>query len=390
LDVSQKGIYQNITVGAPRFQVGFGGGYLEETLLKIGIVGLAQVGKTTLFEILTRAHAAGQGGGKAEARVGVVRVPDARLDRLAEMYHPQKTIHATVEYLDTPGSIIDLTRAGVQSQSLRELNALAHVVRAFEDPVIAAEGAANPARDIENVELELILSDLAVVEKRLERLEKDVKKQKNAALEKELQVLNVCKSSLEKQIPLRDAALTAEDERVIRGFTFLSLKPMLYVLNLGEKDAGRAGAAEQFAQQAGLKQRPHTAVAAICGKVEAELAELNEAEAAEFLASYGLTESAIFRLIRASYQLLGLISFFTVGEDECRAWTIRAGTSALEAAGEIHTDLQRGFIRAEVVKYDDLLAAGGLPEARARAQLRLEGKDYIVHDGEIVHIRHSG
>ena len=359
-------------------------------MLRIGIVGLAQVGKTTLFEILTRAHAAGQGGGKAEARVGVVRVPDARLDRLAAMFQPQKTIHATVEYLDTPGSIIDLTRAGVQSQSLRELNALAHVVRAFGDPSIAAEGAVNPSRDIENVELELILSDLAVAEKRLERLEKDVKKQKNAALEKEFQVLKVCKSSLEKQIPLRDAGLNAEDERVIRGFTFLSLKPMLYVLNLGEKDVGRANAAEQFAQQAGLKPRPHTALAAICGKVEAELAELNDSEAAEFLASYGLEESAIFRLIRASYQLLGLISFFTVGEDECRAWTIRAGTSALEAAGEIHTDLQRGFIRAEVVKVDDLLAAGGFAEARARAQLRLEGKDYIVHDGEVVHIRHSG
>ena len=359
-------------------------------MLRIGIVGLAQVGKTTLFEILTRAHAAGHGGGKAEAHVGVVRVPDARLDRLAEMYRPQKTIHATVEYLDTPGSIIDLTRAGVQSQSLRELHALAHVVRAFGDQSIAAEGAVKPSRDIENVELELILSDLAVAEKRLERLEKDVKKQKNAALEKEFQVLKVCKSSLEKQIPLRDAALTAEDERVIRGFTFLSLKPMLYVLNLGEKDVGRANAAEQLARQAGLKPRPHTALAAICGKVEAELAELNDSEAAEFLASYGLEESAIFRLIRASYQLLGLISFFTVGDDECRAWTIRAGTSALEAAGEIHTDLQRGFIRAEVVKVDDLLAAGGFAEARARAQLRLEGKDYIVHDGEVVHIRHSG
>jgi len=322
--------------------------------------------------------------------VGVVRVPDARLDRLSDLFHPQKTIHAAVEFLDMPGSVIDLTRAGIQSQSLRELDALAHVVRAFDDPAMPAEGAVNPERDIENVELELILSDLAVVEKRVERLEKDVKKQKNPALEKELQVLKVCKSSLEKQIPLRDASLTLEDERVIRGFTFLSLKPMLYVLNLGEKDAGRANAAEQFAQQAALKQRPHTAVTAICGKVEAELAELSDSEASDFLASYGLAESAIFRLIRASYQLLGLISFFTVGEDECRAWTIRAGTTALEAAGEIHTDLERGFIRAEVVKYDDLAAAGGLAEARARAQLRLEGKDYIVRDGEIVHIRHSG
>jgi hypothetical protein len=165
---------------------------------------------------------------------------------------------------------------------------------------------------------------------------------------------------------------------------------MLYVLNLGEKDAARANAAEQFAVAAGLKQRPHTAVTAICGKVEAELAELSDSEAAEFLASYGLKESAISRLIHASYQLLGLISFFTVGDDECRAWTIRAGTTALEAAGEIHSDIQRGFIRAEVVKYEDLMAAGGLAEARARAQLKLEGKDYVVHDGEVVRFRHSG
>jgi hypothetical protein len=363
----------------------------EVTLLRIGIVGLAQVGKTALFQILTRAHAGGHGAGRPEAHVGVVRVPDPRLDRLVEMFHRQKTVHATIEYVDTPGSIIELARSGVQSQTLRELNALAHVVRAFEDQAIPGEGGAvRPQRDIENVELELMLSDLAVVEKRVERLERDLKKQKNPALEKELQVLKVCKATLEKQTPLREASLDPEDERVIRGFTFLSLKPMLYVLNLGEKDAARVNAAEQFAHEAGLKQRPHTAVTAVCGKVEAELAELDDSEAAEFLASYGLKESAISRLIHASYQLLGLISFFTVGDEECRAWTIRAGTSAHEAAGEIHTDMQRGFIRAEVVKFEDLVAAGSFAEARTRAQLRLEGKDYIVHDGEVVRIRHSG
>ena len=363
----------------------------EATLLRIGIVGLAQVGKTTLFQILTRAHGSEHGAGRPETRVGVVRVPDARLDRLVAMFQRQKTIHATLEYVDTPGSIIELARSGAQSQNLRELNALVHVVRAFADEAIPAEGGAvNPYSDIENVELELILSDLAVVEKRVDRLEKDLKKQKNPSLEKELQVLKVCKSTLEKQTPLREASLSPEDERVIRGFTFFSLKPMLYVLNLGEKDAARANAAEQFAAEAGLKQRPHTAVTAVCGKMEAELAELNDSEAAEFLASYGLKESAISRLIHASYQLLGLISFFTVGDDECRAWTIRAGTSALEAAGEIHTDMQRGFIRAEVVKFEDLMAAGSFAEARTRAQLRLEGKDYILHDGEVVRIRHSG
>jgi hypothetical protein len=365
--------------------------HAEATLLRIGIVGLAQVGKTTLFQILTRAHGSGHGPGRPEAHVGVVRVPDARLDRLVEMFHRQKTVHATIEYVDTPGSIIELARTGAQSQTLRELNALAHVVRAFEDQAIPAEGGSvNPQRDIENVELELMLSDLAVVEKRVERLERDLKKQKNPALEKEFQVLKVCKATLEKQTPLREASLPPEDERVIRGFTFLSLKPMLYVLNLGEKDAARANAAEQFAHEAGLKQRAHTALTAVCGKVEAELAELDDSEAAEFLASYGLKESASSRLIHASYQLLGLISFFTVGDEECRAWTIRAGTSALEAAGEIHTDMQRGFIRAEVVKFEDLVAAGSFAEARTRAQLRLEGKDYIVHDGEVVRIRHSG
>lgn len=360
-------------------------------MLRMGIVGLSQVGKTTLFRILTRAHGAGLASGRPEAHVGVVHVPDARLDRLSEMYKPKKTIHASVEYVDTPGSVIELARTGSQAATLREANALAHVVRAFENDLVAApSGSVNPQRDIENVELELILSDLAVVEKRLERLEKDVKKQKNPALEKEYEVLGRARVVLEQQTPLREMLLSAEDERAIRGFTFLSLKPMLYVLNLGEKDAARAAAADEFAQEAGLKQRPHTAVAAVSGQVEAELAELSDAEAQEFLASYGLKESAVARLIRSSYRLLGLISFFTVGEDECRAWTLRAGQTALEAAGEIHSDIQRGFIRAEVVKYDDLVASGGLGEARAHALLRLEGKEYIVQDGEVVHFRHSG
>ena len=359
-------------------------------MLRIGIVGLPQTGKTTLFQILTHAHGSGLGSGRQEAHVGVVRVPDARLDALAALYKPEKTIHATIEYMDMPGSVIELARTGVQSQTLRELDALVHVVRAFANEAIPLEaGSVDPNRDIENVELELILSDLAVVEKRLERLEKDIKKQKSPALEKEFQVLKVCKSALEQQTPLRELDLGAEDSKAIRGFTFLSLKPMLYVLNLGESDAARANLAEQFAAEAGLKQRLRTGVSAICGQVEAELAQLSDADAAEFMASYGLKESATSRLINAGYQLLGLISFFTVGEDECRAWTIRAGTSALEAAGEIHTDIQRGFIRAEVVKFDDLLATGSFAEARTRALLRLEGKEYVVHDGEIVHFRHA-
>jgi GTP-binding protein YchF len=359
-------------------------------MLKIGIVGLAQVGKTTLFRILTQAHA-DLSPGRPETHVGVAHVPDQRLDRLTDIYRPKKRVCAGVEYVDTPGNVIEIARTGSQAQTLREAAALAHVVRTFEDPAIPVPGGSlDPRRDIENIELEFILSDLAQAEKRLERVEKDIKKQKNPALEQEEHVLQACKAALEKQVPLREARLSAEDERAIRGFTFLSLKPMLYVLNLGETDAGHADAAEQFALEAGLRQRPHTSVVAVCGKVEAELVELPEPDASEFLASYGLKESAISRLIRASYRLLGLISFFTVGEDECRAWTISAGSSALEAAGEIHSDIKRGFIRAEVVKYEDLIAAGSLAEARSRGQLRLEGKDYVVQDGEVVHFRHSG
>ncbi len=356
----------------------------------MGIVGLRQAGKTTLFEIVTRLPA-DLSSGRAEMRVGVAQVPDTRLDRLAEMFHPLKTVYASIEYVDTPGSVIALARSGSQAAALREVDALAHVVRAFHDPAVPHEaGAEDPRRDIENVELELMLSDLAVIEKRLERLDKDLKKQKNPMLEKERAALEKARHALEQQQPLRELEFSEEDERLLRGFTFFSLKPMLYVLNLAETDAGRTEAAEDFARQAGLRERNRTAVTAICGKVEAELAELKDEEAVEFLASYGLKESAVTRLIRASYRLLGMISFFTVGEDECRAWTLREGQTALEAAGEIHSDIQKGFIRAEVVRYDDLIAAGSLAEARHRGTLRLEGKDYLVRDGEIVHFRHSG
>lgn len=355
-------------------------------MLKMGVTGLSQVGKTTFFRIVTKAHGAALASGRQEAHVGVVSVPDGRLTQLSKMFQPKKTVYASVEYVDTPGSIIDLLRAGPQSQSLREMDALAHVVKAFGGE--ASPGAIQ--QDVDNVELEMMLSDLSVIEKRLERLAKDVKKQKNPALEIELHAIEVCKAALEKQTPLREAALTPEQERAVRGFTFLSQKPVLYILNLDEKDAARAGAADEYAAMAGLRQRPKTRVSAICGNVEAELAELGDTEAAEFMASFGLKESALARIIRSSYQLLGLISFFTVGEDECRAWTTRSGSTALEAAGEIHTDIQRGFIRAEVVTYEDLIADGSLAEARARAHLRLEGKDYAVKDGEIMHFRHSG
>lgn len=354
-------------------------------MLKIGIVGLAQSGKTTFFRIVTKAHGAGLASGKPAEHVGVVSVPDERLDRLSRMFDPRRTVPATIEYVDTAGSIIDLARAGAQSAALREVQALALVIRAFD-----ADSEARILRDLESVEVELILSDLAQVEKRVERLEKDVKKMKNPALDMELQTLLLCKAALEKQQPLRELDFTPDQQRAIRGFTFLSIKAVLFILNLSEKDAARTGRAEEFASAASLLQKPNAAVMAICGQVEAELAELPESEAAEFMASFGLAESAIARAIRASYGLLGLISFFTVGEDECRAWTIHAGATALDAAGEIHSDIQRGFIRAEVVGYEDLIACGSLAESRNRGKLRLEGKEYVVKDGEIVHFRHAG
>ena len=357
---------------------------------KIGIIGLDQVGKTTLFRMLTHARGNGLVSTKPEAHVGVVHVPDSRVDRLATLYHSKKTVHASVEYVDTPGSVIELARAGTQMTSLREMDALAHVVRAFgEEAVREPGGSMNLQRDIENVELELILSDLAAVEKRLDRLEKDMKKQKNPALEKEHRVLEICKAALEKQTPLRDASVQKEEERSIRGFSFLSQRPMLYVFNLGEQDT-RVHDAEQVARDAGLKPRSRTAVAAVCGKLESELAELDESEAEEFLSSYGLREPAATRLIRSTFGLLGLISFFTANETECRAWTIRHGTTALEAAGEVHSDFQRGFIRAEVVKFEDLASAGTAAEARNRGLLKVEGKEYLVQDGEVVYFRHSG
>jgi GTP-binding protein YchF len=360
-------------------------------VIRIAIVGLGQVGKSTLFQILTRAHGA-QSASKTETHVGVVAVPDARLDRLSAMYNPKKTVHASIEYLDAPGSVIDLLRTGTRvSASVKEVDALAQVVRAFHNEAVPPpSGAVNPKSDVETTDLELMLSDLAVIEKRIERLAKDVKKLKNPTLEKELQVVEKCKQWLEQQVPLRQVEFSDEEEKLIRGFTFLSQKPMAYVLNLDEADAARAEAADEFADEMGLARKPRTAVTAVCGKVEAEMAELSDAEATEFMASYGLKESAISRFIRTGYRLLDLISFFTVGEDECRAWTIRAGSTAVEAAGEIHSDIQKGFIRAEVVSYDDLVSDGSLAEARTRAHLKLEGKEYVVHDGEVVHFRHSG
>jgi GTP-binding protein YchF len=276
--------------------------------------------------------------------------------------------------------------------SLRQVDALIHVLRAFEDDSIPHVGPIDPLRDIKNVEFDLMISDLTQVEKRLERVEKDLKKMRTTELEHEHALLLRSKDALENERPLRELEMTQEEKKLIKGFMFLSQKPVLYAVNIGESASlgdDLNSAVSRFKLEE-VSNRPNAGATAICGKVEAELAEMDEAEAVDFLSSYGLHESGLVRLIRKSYQLLGLISFFTAGEDECRAWTVPAGSKAPQAAGAIHTDLEHHFIRAETIRWDNLLKAGGEAAARAQGTLRLEGKDYVVQDGDVVHIRHSG
>jgi ribosome-binding ATPase len=359
--------------------------------MKTGIIGLPQVGKTSLFQILTKAHLSPQTNPR-EAHIGVAKVPDDRLDRLAALYNPKKLTHTSVEYVDVGAIGQEALKDNAYAAHLRNVDALAHVLRAFEDPAVPLLHSIDPLRDAKNVEFDLMISDLGQIEKRLERLEKDLKKMRTAELEKEFELLKRAKVQLESEKPLREMELTAEEKKRIRGFMFLSEKPILYVLNIGEsmqlgKDLEEAVSKYKLAE---IASRPNAAATAICGKVEAELAEMPDADAAEFLASYGLHESGLTRLIRTTYKLLGVISFFTAGEDECRAWQVPANSRAQEAAGAIHSDLEKHFIRAETIRWDQLLEAGSEANARAKGTLRLEGKDYIVQDGDVMHIRHSG
>ena len=360
--------------------------------MKTGIIGLPQVGKTSLFRILTKASVSPARANPREAHIGVAKVPDDRLDRLAAQCNPKKLTHAAVEYVDLGAIGQDALKESGYIGHLRNVDAVAHVVRAFEDDSIPHAGPIDPLRDIKNVEFDLMVSDLGQIEKRLERVEKDLKKMRSADLEKEFELLKRAKTQIEGERPLREMEMTPEDKKRFRGFMFLSEKPILYVLNIGEstelgKDLENAVAKYKLGDVAA---RPNAGATAICGKVEAELAEMSDADAAEFLSSYGLQESGLTRLIRTTYALLGLISFFTVGEDECRAWTIPVNTRAVQAAGAIHSDLEKHFIRAETIGWNQLLEAGSEANARAKGTLRLEGKDYIVQDGDVMHIRHSG
>jgi GTP-binding protein YchF len=351
--------------------------------MRLGIIGLPQSGKTTIFNALTRGdQPLTTSGGRFDVHTGVVDVPDMRIDRLSEMFKPKKTIYAKVTYGDIAG--LEGGQAAISGQLLNvltQMDGFLHVVRCFEDANVPhPAGSLNPLRDISTMDSELLINDLIAVERKLERLADERKKgggREKGVIDREIVLFERFKEALGQEQPLREIDLNAEEEKTLAGFGFLTRKPLLLLLNLGE---GQGMPPFEY-------PHPHTARVPLQGKLEMELAQLSAEDAQVFMEEYGIQELGLSLVIRSSYELLGLQSFFTVGADEVRAWTVRRGASAFEAAGEIHSDLQKGFIRAEVVAYDELIALGGLNEAKNKGRLRLEGKEYLVHDGEIVHIR---
>jgi hypothetical protein len=355
--------------------------------VKAGIIGIATVGKSTLFQLLTGA-AAPAPGGRPEPRLGMARVPDERVEGLARLFSPKKKTLATVEYVDVPGVSKGEGSALVDLPALRGVDALVHVVRAFESDVAPhPDGSVDPLRDARMMDLELILADLGAVEKRIERLEANIKKANKAEDVAEKALFLKMKAALEAERPLRELDLSDEERKRLRNYSFLSEKPVLLAVNLGEEQVKRAAA---YLQESGLVEfahRPGFALCPISAPIEAEMADLSAEDAAAFRQDLGLAEPGLDRVIQTSYTLLGLISFLTAGEDECRAWTIRRGTKAPLAAGTIHSDIERGFIRAEVVSFADLVAAGSLAACRDKGSLRLEGKEYVVKDGDVINFR---
>jgi len=330
--------------------------------------------------------------GKGDVAIGISKVPDARLDILTAMYNPRKRVPATVEFTD----LIAPSRTGAQAlvdvAAYKNADALVHVVRAFRDAAVPhPSGSINPARDAQAMEDELILADLGVAERRLERIEKDLKKGKSTELDRERELVQRCKAALEEGTPLRALGLTGDDRKRLSGFQLLSAKPLLLVINLDESDVADVGAdVAKAAAATGLTDflaHAETKAVALCAKIELEISQLDDEDKKMFLGELGLTESGLDRVIRTAYDLLGYMSFFTVGEDECRAWSIHRGTQAQLAAGEIHSDIQRGFIRAEVVSYDSLTTRGSMAVSREHGEVRLEGKEYVVQDGDIINFR---
>ncbi len=355
--------------------------------MKVGIIGIASSGKSTLFQLLTGVAPAGTGG-RPEARVGIAKVPDARIESLGQLYNPRKKTPATVEYVDVPGVAKGEGSALVDLPALRGVDVLLHVVRAFENDLAPhPEGSVDAVRDAEMLELELVLADLGAVDKRLERLDATIKKLNRAEDVAERALFQRMKAHLEAEKPLREMDVNDEDRRRLRNYAFLSEKPLLVVVNMGEGDIRNAASKLAESGLAKIADKPGHALCAVSAPIEAEMAQLPAEDAQAFREDLGLSEPGLDRVIRTSYALLGLVSFLTAGEDECRAWTIRKGTKAQQAAGEIHSDIERGFIRAEVVAFDDLMAGKSLAACREKGTLRLEGKEYVVKDGDVINFR---
>jgi ribosome-binding ATPase len=366
--------------------------------MQIAIVGLAGSGKTTVFNTLTRGHAETGGFGGMELHVGVVKVPDERLEQLAAIFKPRKVVQADVTYVDLPappasseGHVGTEDLPAEHLARLRDSDALLHVVRAFDDASNPhPEGSVDPVRDIDRLDTEFLLADLALVDRRLERLKTSGRHGTPAereANEREEAVLVRLNAALEQGTPIRDVPLGPDEEKAIRGFRFITQKPVLVLLNVGEGDL--AAAADRVAAVARGYDHRKALVDGLSAKIEMELGELEPDEARVFMEELGIAESGLDRVIALSYRLLGLISFLTAGPDEVRAWPIRDGSNAVDAAGAIHTDLAKGFIRAETVHYDDLLTLGSMAEAKKHGKLRSEGRTYEVRDGDVIEILFS-
>jgi ribosome-binding ATPase len=361
--------------------------------MQIGIVGLPFCGKSTLFQTITKTHIDPAALAKTESHHAIVKVPDARLEKCVEIFSPKNTVHATIEFVDVVG--LKKGESGSTQfttnflANVKTNDALVQVVRLFANETVPhPDGSIDALRDITAFETEFILSDLALVETRIERIKKQLMKMQDELIKRELPILEKCKLILENEKPLRTKDFTKDELQLLKTYQLLSIKPMLIALNFDESQ--RSEMDKYMKTVAEKKEGKNTKVVSFFGKIEMEMSELPEDEAKIFMEEYGIKESALNTLIREAYTLLGLQSFFTVGEDECRAWTMKSGMNAQEAAGVIHSDFFAKFIRAEVVHYDHFIAAGGsFPKTKEAGQWRLEGKEYIVKDGDIMSIRHS-